>query len=264
MTIPDETLMAYVDGELDPAERAEVEAALRQDSELAARAERHRRLRSQLESAYAPELEEPVPERLLAALKAPAAEVADPKVADPKVADLAARRAAAASKAASARPTSVRWRAASMAAGLVLAVGAAFLLWHGSEPIVVRSADGALVASGALARSLSDQLSGDSAPKSRVSVGLSFVAKSGDYCRAFSISRGSEGAGLACRRNDRWQIGVLTQPESNAQGASGEFRTAGSSLPPAVLSAVEQEISGEPLDRDAEIAARGREWRASR
>ncbi|HLY52561.1 MAG TPA: zf-HC2 domain-containing protein, partial [Steroidobacteraceae bacterium] len=74
--ITDERLTAYIDGELDPAARADVEAALRQDPELAARAERHRKLRSQLASAYAAELEEPVPERLLAVLRSTSGQAA--------------------------------------------------------------------------------------------------------------------------------------------------------------------------------------------
>ena len=37
MSIPEETLMAYVDGELDPAARAQVEAAMRRKLKRASR-----------------------------------------------------------------------------------------------------------------------------------------------------------------------------------------------------------------------------------
>jgi len=126
---------------------------------------------------------------------------------------------------------------------------------------MIRAADGALVASGALARGLSEDLAGESAPFSKVSIGLSFLAKSGNYCRTFSIAHGAEGSGLACRRNGEWRIGVLSKPEGVGQSEGSQYRTAGSSLPPAVLSAVQSQISGDPLDRAAEIAARGRGWR---
>lgn len=256
MTIPDETLMAYLDGELDPGASAEVERALRADPELAVRAARHRELRTRLESGYAPELAEPVPERLLAVLRAPPGT---------PVFDLQDARAAR--QAGPTRRGSTRWtsmRLTSMAAGVLLAVGAGWLVGRGSQSIMIRAADGALVARGGLARGLSDELAGDSNATSKVSIGLSFVAKNGDYCRTFSIAHGAEGSGLACHHNGEWQIGVFAQPPEEAgQGEGSQYRTAGSSLPAAVLSAVQTEIAGEPLDRAAEIAARGRGWRVN-
>jgi len=60
----DERLMAYVDGELAPDERVDVERALAADPALATRVARERALRARIDAAFAPELEEPVPERL--------------------------------------------------------------------------------------------------------------------------------------------------------------------------------------------------------
>lgn len=54
---------------------------------------------------------------------------------------------------------------------------------------------------------------------------------------------------------------IRRTPEQAAQAAASQYRAAGSSLAPAVLSAVQAQIAGEPLDRAAEIAARGRGWR---
>ena len=166
MTISDETLMAYVDGELEPSVRDEVDRALRTDPELAARAARYRDLRARLESAYAPELAEPIPERLLAVLRAP------PRAA---VTDLSEARAARQS--APIRRGGPRWtgmRLTSIAAGMLLAVSTGWFVWRESQPLTIRTADGALVASGALARSLSSQLAGDSPSSSKVTIGLSF------------------------------------------------------------------------------------------
>ena len=70
MTIDDETLMAYADGELAPEQRARVEQAMRDDPRVAAAVERHLALRSDVFAAFAGVLDEPVPERLQpAALK---------------------------------------------------------------------------------------------------------------------------------------------------------------------------------------------------
>ena len=74
MSIPEETLMAYVDGELDPAARTEVEAAMRNDPTIEKRVARQRELRAKIELAYAEELTEPVPDRLLAAARAAVAQ----------------------------------------------------------------------------------------------------------------------------------------------------------------------------------------------
>ena len=56
MTIPEETLMAYVDGELDEAGRGEVEAAMAADPEVARRVERHKALRKKISSELDPVL----------------------------------------------------------------------------------------------------------------------------------------------------------------------------------------------------------------
>jgi len=75
----DERWMAYVDGELDAGERAAFEAALAGDPQLAQRVREQRALRRRVADAFTPDLDEPVPERLLAAARgqAVAAEVVD-------------------------------------------------------------------------------------------------------------------------------------------------------------------------------------------
>ena len=54
MKYDDETLMAFADGELDEARRAEIAAALDQDPSLAQRVERHRALRARVVDAFGP------------------------------------------------------------------------------------------------------------------------------------------------------------------------------------------------------------------
>ena len=61
--------MAYVDGELDPAARTEVEAAMCNDPTIEKHIAQQRQLRAKIELAYAEELTEPVPDRLLAAAR---------------------------------------------------------------------------------------------------------------------------------------------------------------------------------------------------
>jgi anti-sigma factor RsiW len=82
VSIPDEKLMAYADGELDAVERAQVEAAIAADPSLARRVESHRALRSKLSSAFSSVLDEPVPERLLSAVRGTPAGARDDRIVD--------------------------------------------------------------------------------------------------------------------------------------------------------------------------------------
>ena len=69
MTISDEILMAYADGELDAAAREAVESAMREDPQIEKRVAAHRALRRRVQAAYSGELSEGVPERLLRAAR---------------------------------------------------------------------------------------------------------------------------------------------------------------------------------------------------
>src|SRR6476620_11786057 len=76
----DEKFFAWLDGELGPAEAAEVEANVASDPELTRLAEEHRALAAQLRAGFDPIATAPVPERLQAALR-PSADVIDFAVA---------------------------------------------------------------------------------------------------------------------------------------------------------------------------------------
>lgn len=229
MSVDDETLMAFADGELSGDERAAVEAALAADPALRSKLEAQRLLGARLSAAFDGALTEPVPSRLTAA--------AAPRPAD--IVSLADRRAA--------KWSAREWgaMAASVAAGLLIGVG----VMNAQSPLISVADDG-LQASGPLARALDTQLASD-APGA-VRIGLSFAAQDGGYCRTFSITR-SNVSGLACRQGEAWSVRMT------AQGGGGEVRMAGA--PEAVMAAVDALIVGEPLDRAGEERARARGWR---
>ncbi|MEZ5961473.1 MAG: hypothetical protein R3C30_13775 [Hyphomonadaceae bacterium] len=232
MSVDDEKLMTFADGELTGAEHAEIEVALAEDAGLRERLEAHRAMRARLSSAFDGALSEPVPERLLAAAHKPR---------EAEVVDLAARRAA---------KWSVReWgaMAASVALGLVIGVGT---MQQQTRPMFATAAEG-LVARGALSQALDTQLASDAA--GAVRIGLSFRDQDGDYCRTFDLTQGAT-SGVACRENETWAIQLMADSSSG-----GEIRTVGSS--PEVISSVEAMISGEPLDATSERAARDANWR---
>lgn len=242
----DETLMAYADGELDQATRRAVEQAMRADPVIAARVARHQALRGEVFAAFAGTIDEPVPQRLQAVLRAPATVVQMDAVR-------AARRPAPAPR----RWAWPEWGA--IAATLVLGVVAGGLgleAMRGETQLAsVAGKDGVLAARGVLATALSGQLASAAPADASVKIGLSFVSKQGNYCRSFMLG---SAAGLACRDGGEWKIAVLAE---SAQGAPGAYRQAGSELPPAVLDAIDQRIAGPALDAGAEQAAQRKGWR---
>jgi anti-sigma factor RsiW len=277
VTIPDETLMAYADGELEPAQRAEVAAALAADPQLARRVEQHQGLRKKLSAAFDPVLLETVPDSLIAAARsAPVAssgsgesqQGALPREAT--VTDLrrvrAARAAEAKEAAASARRgqvprrpwTWVEWTAmaASVAAGAVIA----HLALKSPDANRIGTDRGQLVAQADLADALSNQLASNQPVNAPVQIGVSFRSRAGDSCRTFTVKERDPIGGLACRQGNTWRVQVLANVQAGA-AADGGYKPAGGSMPAAVIAAVEQQIDGEPLDAAAESAARARGWK---
>jgi len=231
MSVDEEKLMAFADGELTGAERAEMEAALEQDSALRERVEAHLAMRGRLSSAFDGALSEPVPQHLLEAAQKPH---------QAEVVDLAARRAA--------KWSFREWgaMAASIALGLVIGVGT----MQQSQPMFT-TADNGVVARGALSQALDTQLASDQA--AAVRIGLSFRNQDGDYCRTFDLTEAGA-SGVACREDAGWAI-----PLMSGSATGGEVRQAAAST--AVLNAVDAMIAGEALDADAERAARDGGWR---
>jgi hypothetical protein len=255
MTISDETLMAYADGELDAAARAAVESAMREDPQIEKRIAAHRTLRRKVQAAYSAELSEAIPERLLTAASGAASTQGS------NVVNLQAARTAM-ERGKSRAPPPPQWRTAgTIAASLIAGVGLGFFMWGHTESPLMRSAGGALVARGQLAKALSNQLAADQSRSSAVQIGVSFRAKSGDYCRTFALSGAVSPSGLACRHGDQWQVQALTQEPGTVGGS--DYRTAGSAMSVTILKSVEEQISGEPLDQAGERAARQRGWTAT-
>ena len=238
MSVDDEKLMAFADGELPPAERAEIEKKLSEDPALRERLAAQQRLRAHLSQAYDGALDEPVPQRLRDILET--RPQTDALVQTAEVVELGAARAA---------KWSLReWgaMAASLAAGLAIALA----VTAANAPMMAATADG-LRARGPLAAALEQRLAADQ--DGAVRIGVSFRARGGGYCRAFDLMR-SNVSGLACRDEGGWRIEIAA-----AHAAGGEVRMAGAA--PEVLAAVEARIEGAPLDAAAEARARDAGWR---
>ena len=252
MKFSDEILMAYADGELDLVARAEIEAAMATDPEIARIVERHRAFGANVRGAYQSVLEEPVPARLTALVAAD-----DEAMAEMPVIPLGDRRAeknrrAEQAAAVARRPRLPQWAAIAASLAIGLLVG----LFALREPAAPWEESGAgLIARGDLDQALTTQLAGEAAAP-EVRVGISFRNRDGAYCRAFHLQREAPLAGLACRADGDWRLQVLAA----AAKQEGELQPA-AAMPMAVLQVVDATIDGEPLDAAAETAAREAGWR---
>jgi hypothetical protein len=230
--IEDEKFFAWLDGELGPAETAEMEAKVAADPELARLAEQHRALGGQLRGAFDPVAAAPVPDRLNAALHPPA-----------EVIDFAA------AKRRRSMPSLPQW--AAMAATLAVGVFVGTMVPQRSgAPVAVQG--GKLYAAAALNQALDAQLA--SAPAGDVRIGLTFRDQAGEICRTFTQKAAS---GLACRNGGRWQLkGLFAAPE----GQAADYRMA-AGMDPNLAALVDSSMAGEPFDATAEKAAREKNWR---
>ncbi len=253
MNISDELLAAYVDGELEGAERARIEQAVAQDSQLAQRVAQQRALRERLRGAFDGVLQEAVPKRLAQAARI------GPAPGPAQVIDLARVRAERARRGSQ---RSVHVRRVTLAASLVVGVLAGVVLQRlSTSAALTEFHDGSLLARGALARALTEQLAGAAPEGAAVRVGLSFKSRTGNYCRTFAVSGNHLMAGLACRDQQQWQVLNLVGSEgAGTPGSAQNLRPAASGLPPALLQAVNERISGEPLNAAAEAKARSEDW----
>lgn len=227
MTVSREELAAFADGELAPPRAAEVAAAVAADPALAEQLRAHRALRERLGARFAPILDEPLPERLVAPLRPDRGEVVD----------------FAAARAGRARHL-LRWAwiaAPALAASLALAV----FLPRGT---------GGDYAGGALAAALEGQLVATQSGREPTRILLSFRDGDGDTCRAFV---GTAQSGIACRDGSGWRLRTI---DEGAPAQAGEYRMAGA--PSArVLEAAQDMAAGPALTAAEEQAARARRWR---
>jgi hypothetical protein len=248
MTPEYEQLLAYVDGELDAAGRAQFERAIAADPVLAHSVAAQRALRARLVASYDPQLAEPVPERLLQTARMAPAGAAP-------VAAISAWRHRGRSPLRAPR----LWAPpAALAASLVLAGVLAVDLWRAPGTGGFALQNGQLVARGIVAHTLSTALVNAQPTDAAVRIGLSFRDHAGRICRTFWVhAQGS--AGVACRAGADWLVETVAAAPA-APGVEGNLRVAGSDWPASILSEVEQRIDGEAFDALGEERARARDW----
>jgi hypothetical protein len=228
----DEKFFAWLDGELEPADAAEMEAKVAQDPELSKLAQQHRGLGRRLRTAFDPIASAPVPDHLQIEQRPSA-----------KIVDFARARSARS------MPSLPQWAAIAATLAIGVFVGTA-IPEHGTAPVEVQ--DGKIFAAGALNQALDTKLA--SAPAGDVRIGLTFRDRSGEICRSFTETASS---GLACRSGGRWQLkGLFAAPE----GQGGDYRMA-AGMDPNLSALVDSAMAGEPFDAAAEEASKEKGWK---
>jgi hypothetical protein len=243
-TIDEARVIAWLDGELSDDEAAWMAHAVAADPALAAMADRHRRMKARFSAAFGPIADIPVPMPEQDREAAPVISLA--AVRAERAAKAKAKTKAVANDGESALS---RWTIPAMvAASLIVGVLSGYGM---SSPSGVADRPGALAVSPKIASALDGQLSGDAGT---IRVALTFRDSAGDYCRSFTATHLS---GVACRHSGAWQLRYAAPPAASAQG--GDYRMAGAD--DAAAQIVTAMIAGEPLDRNAETAARDKGWK---
>jgi hypothetical protein len=234
-----EQIDAFVDGQLDPATAAQIEAAMVGDAAFGARIAQQRELRARLAGAFDAVLDEPVPARLLQAL-------------DGRSGGATAIGAARSARTRLVAPRPLWWSAA--AASVLVAALIGWNLPRDPGGVLIPE-EGALLAAGALEEALSRRVSGDARDTTGITVALSFITADGRYCRAFSLDSGLDG--LACRGNGRWEVEATGRAPARP---AEEYRQASSTLSAPVLAAISLRQAGDALTPDEESRLRDGGW----
>jgi hypothetical protein len=159
-----------------------------------------------------------------------------------------------------ARPATAPRAWLAIAASLAVGVFVGVLVSRSPSGSPFAADDGRLVAAGYLDEALSTQIAGAAPESTAATIGLSFRAAGGEYCRTFALQAG--GGGVACRRDGRWAVQLLDG--AAAQPGTDDFRPASSALSPAVLDAITALGAGEPLTTDEEQQQVRSGWNVSR
>ncbi len=236
--LSDEVITAWLDGEVTPQQRSEIEAMIAASPELGLHIARLSRADRLLTPAFAETLNAPIPQRFEAVLGK-----------SRRGRGFAGLRAAL-SGLISPRPMAMA--AASLAVGFVL--GGAMLSGSTGAAIVADS-QGRMIANGPMAASLASVASG--ANSGPLGIRLSMVDSVGRYCRQFETAGA---AGLACLESEVWVIDTLSPTDGNYSGDDG-YVMADGSTDAAISAAVERLGIQHVLDSREESAAIASRWK---
>jgi hypothetical protein len=237
--VPDETVIAFVDGRLAGEALSAFKASLANDPALADRVSAHRWMTQQIIAAYGS------PPDLIAdeTLAARFGLLDDNVVPIPRRQAFAVRRPVA-------WASSIGLIAASVIGGMLLGP-----VISAPESGLFVEKGGQLIAAGPLAAGLSGQMSGQPGP---IHIGLSFRTRDG-ICRTFRSA--GNASGIGCRDGANWRVPMMVA-DGPGPDADTEYRLAAGDVPPSVMAEVDRMIKGAPLSPadEARMKAIGWHW----
>jgi len=260
MTVPDEEVFAFVDGELPPEAMARIEAAMATDPQLALRVETQRSLRRLLSGPHAGAARRAASEAAVSPAPAPLKSAPKPAevIAFPGP---QAKAKAAKPKPKPREPKAPRstgpgggpgWIAMTACLVLGLVVGR----FAAPPPVTLSGVDDAPpLAAGPLVQALAGATTGATTGQGAgpVRIALTFKNRDGVYCRAYQATGPAPSAGVACREAGGWKVRMIAPAGP-----------AGAGVPAAVMAAANGMIVGQPLDAAGEAKARAGGWKPAR
>ncbi len=234
----DETLMAFVDNELDRETREKIEAALATDDDLMARLAVFSETRALAKDALEPLLNEPVPDALQATVEAMVAADKSEAPSDPDSAEAVVSFLE--HKLRKKKRQSPSWAlplAASIA--LFVGIGSGYLIGSGGNPSAPANTT---LLSGLSHPTVLDQL--NSLPsgaeidlaggQERVRAIASFQDSAGTFCREFEYDqvKTATAVAVACHQDNVWSVSfaVLTGPTDDSYAPASSLETLNSYL----------------------------------
>ena len=274
-TMPDEVLMAYVDGELDPATRESVSRAVASDPALRARAEAFLMTKGPLANLFSSPMREPVPDRLLSLVMTGAGVAAPTQTKKPVE---VSRKAVGEGLweyllGGLATPRFASAFAAVVLVGVGVGFGVGWSLTKGPvaetsrmEEQVIALAPGGIIAGGDFGRAL--EVVASKQPFTLAEGGgsgavlkpfLSFISAKDGFCRLYELesSMGAY-AGLACRGGDgAWHIRMHAPTVARPPYKHGDYQLSERNEPIDVV--VGRMIVGDVMSvqREAELIKNG-------
>lgn len=266
--LSDETLMAFADAELAPAERARVEAALATDSESRARLEMFMVTGRSLAAQVRKPLMEAVPPTLVNLVLAGGDRTAHSRRSRRFLVSTTLSQFSGAS-------ALLSFKSLSYAAAIL--IGCIFG-WYSHDiatstphrsTVFVATEDGRILARGVLQHALETAPSAvqvspteQSDAVAHTRTRLTFMSRQGLFCRQYELAlrNGHQFAGIGCRDEDRsWQVQFHT-PIASARSEGAATKPAGDSRTGVLTAIIGQIIDGDALGHAEEIAAIAKQW----